>query len=143
MLSSNMPGSPELRTNVTIALDQASIAVCGNLVCRSSAVNMQRMMSHRDSRCQGHTKGDNNHTMLRSRNECWRDTGCLRSHCRLPKGGTCNRSRNLNCSCGRLASTPMAPFIVPKSTVGILAASLSGSFITRQPCRNLFTKSPR
>lgn len=55
----------------------------------------------------------------------------------------CSLCRYTNCSWGRLAMTPMTPFTVPKMTVGICAASLSGILMTSDPCRKRFTNSPR
>ncbi|BAS95640.1 Os05g0592450 [Oryza sativa Japonica Group] len=52
-------------------------------------------------------------------------------------------SRNTYCSCGSEAIIPITPLMVPKITVGIWPISESGSRITSEPCRSLFTNSPR
>ena len=61
----------------------------------------------------------------------------------LKQGGrACRRHRNSKRSLGSEATTPMAPFTVPNRTVGMRAASVSGSFITSDPRWKRFTNSP-
>lgn len=54
----------------------------------------------------------------------------------------CSLVRNSNWWRGSEATRPMTPAMVPKSCVGIAAASESGSFMTRLPARKRLTKSP-
>nr|GMD06438.1 Os05g0592450 [Ipomoea batatas]GME21794.1 Os05g0592450 [Ipomoea batatas] len=52
-------------------------------------------------------------------------------------------SKKMYWSFGSEAMTPITPFTVPKMMVGIWPTSESGSRMTREPCRNLLTNSPR
>mmetsp|Transcript_7532 Transcript_7532/g.19325 ORF Transcript_7532/g.19325 Transcript_7532/m.19325 type:complete len:209 (-) Transcript_7532:1119-1745(-) len=59
------------------------------------------------------------------------------------RSAVCRRLSFWNMGSGREATTPMTPLMVPKSRVGMLPASLSGSRMTREPRLKRLTASPR